>query len=58
MLDLELIVNVVVGIFVYKSIGAIIEFSLLKILATLIGSKVNKQNYKEKSEEFLKRNSN
>lgn len=58
MLDLELIVNVVAGIFVYKSIGAIIEFSLLKILATLIGSKVNKQNYKEKSEEFLKRNSN
>lgn len=58
MLDLELIVNVVAGIFVYKSIGAIIEFSLLKILATFIGSKVNKQNYKEKSEEFLKRNSN
>lgn len=58
MLDLELIVNVVAGIFVYKSIGAIIEFSLLKILATFIGSKVNKQNYKEKSEEFLKCNSN
>lgn len=58
MLDLELIVNVVAGIFVYKSIGAIIEFSLLKILAMLIGSKVNKQNYKEKCEEFLKCNSN
>ncbi len=58
MLDLELIVNVVAGIFVYKSIGAIIEFSLLKILAILIGSKVNKQNYEEKGEEFLKRNSN
>lgn len=58
MLDLELIVNVVVGIFVYKSISAIIEFSLLKIMASLIASKVNKNNYKEKCEEFLKRNSN
>lgn len=58
MLDLELIVNIVVGIYVYKSIGAIIEFSLLKILAMLIGSKVNRRNYKEKGEEFLKRNSN
>ena len=58
MLDLGLIINVVVGIFIYKSIGAIIEFSLLKILAMLIGSKVNRHNYKEKDEEFLKRSSN
>lgn len=60
MLDLELIVNVVVGIFVYKSIGIILECALLRILAMLVSCRkgLTKIAIKKKNEEFLKRNSN
>lgn len=39
MLDLNLIGNVMVGIFAYKAIIGLIEISCLKILAILLGKK-------------------
>jgi len=54
MLDLGIIVNVVVGIFAYKSIIALIEFVCLKTLATLLGKQIQGSTRKERIDRAIK----
>ena len=54
MLDTGLIINVVVGIFAYKGIVAIIEFTLLKLLAILLGKQIKGSTRKERTEQAIK----
>lgn len=48
MLDSELIINVMVGIFTYKAIIGLIEFTCIRLLATMLG-KEKYNRYKKMS---------
>ena len=48
MLDSNLIVNVVVGIAVYKCIIALLEFTCLKLLSALIGQQIKGNSRRER----------
>ena len=54
MLDSGLIVNVVVGIFAYKGIVAITEFTCLKLLATLLGKQISGKTRQERINRAIK----
>lgn len=53
MLDLDLVINVFMGILFYKAVIAIVELSLLKILSMLLGKVVTKKNYKKECDKAL-----
>lgn len=54
MLDLGIIANVIVGIFAYKSIIALIEFACLKTIAILLGKQIQGSTRKERVERAIK----
>ncbi len=48
MLDLDLIVNVMIGIFAYKAIIGLIEITCIRILAMLLGKKFKEVDRKNR----------
>lgn len=54
MLETNLLINVVVGIAVYKGIIAIIEFTCLRLLAMFLGKQISGNTRKQKIDMALK----
>lgn len=53
MLETGIILNVVVAIFVYKGIVAIIEFTCLKLLAFLLGKQISGKTRSERRQKAI-----
>lgn len=54
MLNLGIIVNVVVGILVYKSVIALVEFFCLKLVSTFLSKKITGRTRKERIDRAIK----
>lgn len=53
MLDLDLIINVFLGILLYKAFFAVLELSCLKLLSILLGKTISKKNYQKECDNAL-----
>ncbi len=54
MLNLGLVINVMVGVFAYKAAVALIEFTCLKLLATLLGKQIQGKCRQERIDNAIK----
>ena len=54
MLDTNLIINVMLGVFAYKSVGALIEFACLKLLAALLGKQISGRTRQQRIDRAIK----
>ena len=54
MLDLEIVIDVVVGIFIFKSIIAILEFTCLKVMAKFLSKQIKGKTRQERINEAIR----